>query len=621
MDLDLLYKQLKARYDKAVYASADWRIMADACYNLYNGNHLEDEYYANFCDRGPGLILNKVKPFIDSVLGLEANNKRVFKFVPRQVGKSNIDERITAIADWFRQESNGSAVDSKVFKDCVICGIGWLDIGIDYEGSVEGRPYYRRLDPFSMYWDSECDGSDLRNIKYAFYKTKVPLSELKKNFPHSFDDSGYDEDYGLEDTYKDLIECRYKKSCKMVRLTDPITNEIRELQYKHYLKILRDGGDDKSDIDSRYNVVIFYKELVHQVFMYKDRLLDKPEIINLPYGTLGWVGLPAFYDNRRNMYYGLVKNILPVQKAANILINSILETAGKSDRGGYIVEKRVIPTAGDEDQFLKTINSSDHVTFVNDGGLSGIQPKRGAELDTTKLTLFNLLSSSFNSIMGISEEFLGIKDVNQPGVLEEHLKQSSLNILGHIFDNLSLYRKEQGRLVLHYIRNELSDGRLIQIINGDNPEFIKLESNVINNADYEIIIGDTQLYLNTRDKVQNAIREVLPLLSPYMNEDLVVKLLDYSNLPSEFVSEVRSIIMNKPSQPDPMQLQQMQLNQAKAAAELDNLRADAVKKESLSGLHTAQAMALRQETAAKAKDAELWTSINNAVTNGNIYEI
>ena len=79
--------------------------------------------------------------------------------------------------------------------------------------------------------------------------------------------------------------------------------------------------------------------------------------------------------------------------------------------------------------------------------------------------------------------------------------------------------------------------------------------------------------------------------------------------------------MNKPSQPDPMQLQQMQLNQAKAAAELDNLRADAVKKESLSGLHTAQAMALRQETAAKAKDAELWTSINNAVTNGNIYEI
>ena len=112
MDLDALYKQLLAKFDKCVNSSADWRELAEQSYNLYHGNISDYELTGSICDGRPNLIINRVKAYIDSVLGLEINNKRVFKYSPRKLGKAEIDEKITAIGDWFRQESNASAVES-----------------------------------------------------------------------------------------------------------------------------------------------------------------------------------------------------------------------------------------------------------------------------------------------------------------------------------------------------------------------------------------------------------------------------------------------------------------------------------------------------------------------------
>lgn len=617
MDLDALYKQLLAKFDKCVNSSADWRELAEQSYNLYHGNISDYELAGSICDGRPNLIINRVKAYIDSVLGLEINNKRVFKYSPRKLGKAEIDEKITAIGDWFRQESNASAVDSLVFTDCVIAGIGWLDIGIDYNGSIEGRPYYRRLNPFNMYWDPDSDSSDLSDIKYAFYKQSVPLSHLKDDFPKAdIDyDSEYDEDEDTEDIFVDIIECRYKKNCKMVRLIDPIENIVEEIQYKDYLKLIKEQNVSKEEADLHYNTVTFRKELIHQAFMYNKQILEKPRVINLPHGSLGWIGLPAFYDNVQKMHYGLVKNVIPIQRASNALLNEVLYTASQGGHGGYIIEQGAIPMGG-EREFSATINSPKHLTIVQNGGLGKIQPKPMSHLDNAKLTLVNVINSSFNAVMGISEEFLGIKDVNQPGVLEEHRKQSSLNILGRIFGNLQQYRREQGRLVLHYIRHELSNGRLIHIINGDNPEYIKLERDVLDNSDYEIIVSDSPVYLNDRERTQNNIGEVLPLLEQYMNKDMALLVLEHSNLPSEFVDKVRGILNSNTNVPDPMQQVSQELEHAKSMAELDNLKANTDKTEALAQVHTAQAMSLKQEANTKA----IYDNLNNALYNAESQE-
>ncbi|MEL6088669.1 hypothetical protein AAFT18_01195, partial [Bartonella schoenbuchensis] len=75
--------------------------------------------------------------------------------------------------------------------------------------------------------------------------------------------------------------------------------------------------------------------------------------------------------------------------------------------------------------------------------------------------LFNEARESLTHVTGLSAEFIGTREVNQANVLENTRRQSTLNLLAGLFDNLKLYRCRQGKIILYLIQNYLSDGRLI----------------------------------------------------------------------------------------------------------------------------------------------------------------
>ena len=65
-------------------------------------------------------------------------------------------------------------------------------------------------------------------------------------------------------------------------------------------------------------------------------------------------------------------------------------------------------------------------------------------------------------------------DANQPGILEAQRKQAAMTILATLFDSMRRFRKINGRIRLHYIKNYLSDGRLIRIGGPDGRRIIPL---------------------------------------------------------------------------------------------------------------------------------------------------
>jgi hypothetical protein len=75
---------------------------------------------------------------------------------------------------------------------------------------------------------------------------------------------------------------------------------------------------------------------------------------------------------------------------------------------------------------------------------------------------------------GINMELLGMREVNQPGVLEYQRKQSGMGILASFFDSLKRYRKIQGKGMLKLIQDHLSDGRMVRIVGQDRAQYVPL---------------------------------------------------------------------------------------------------------------------------------------------------
>src|SRR5699024_8729368 len=139
-----LYKKLMDRYLAAKDSREDWYKTAVEAYNLYHGNQWEKEDIAAMrCAGRPHLTFNNIQPFINAISGSEISNKQVIKYYPREPGDLRANELLTAIADWFRESTLGDEVDTAVFKDSLICGIGWSETTLDYSNNPEGDPCIR----------------------------------------------------------------------------------------------------------------------------------------------------------------------------------------------------------------------------------------------------------------------------------------------------------------------------------------------------------------------------------------------------------------------------------------------------------------------------------------------
>jgi hypothetical protein len=132
---------------------------------------------------------------------------------------------------------------------------------------------------------------------------------------------------------------------------------------------------------------------------------------------------------------------------------------------------------------------------------------------------------------------LGLADRGQAASLEYQRRQAATTILAPFFDGLRRYRKDQGRLLLHLIRDYLSDGRLVRIAGPDFARYVPLirDDDVL---EFDIIVDDAPASPNQKEASWAILQQMLPLL---MKQPLSIeawgKLLKASPLPGSLVAE------------------------------------------------------------------------------------
>jgi hypothetical protein len=269
-------------------------------------------------------------------------------------------------------------------------------------------------------------------------------------------------------------------------------------------------------------------------------------------------------DRNKNTWYGLVKTMKDPQRWANKWLSQTMHIMNSNAKGGLLAEKGAFENQRKAEESWADPSA---ITWLEDGALSTQSPrirdKPPAQFPAGFMQLTQFALSSIRDTSGVSVEMLGLREAGQAASLEAQRRQAGLTILQPFFDALTYYREEQGVVMLYYIQNDLSDGRLVKIEGDDKAQYVPLIKQAT--LEYDIIVDDAPTSPNQKEAAWAIMMQLLPVVGSALPPDIMMTLLEYSPLPATIVDKLKK--QAKQMQDGQQQQQQKQQDMAEQAAQ------------------------------------------------------
>src|SRR3990167_3224456 len=623
-----LLKRLKSQFRTDARHSAEWRKEARNYYGFIAGDQWTAAEKAQLGEQlRPVVVFNRSLSIIKSIAGSEINGRQEIKYLPTENQDTKVSEFLSAAGKFLANQAEAEDEESDAFQDALISGMGWTESRLDHESNPDGDYAEDRMDPLEMYWDASAKKKNLRDARRVWHKREIPLLEARNMFP-DVDDSDLDATWAkfseIEapektveekrfrdenvDDYDDrktvtIVKCQYFDKEPYWLLADPVSGERVEMDEKDY----KVATQRMKKLGVTVKAVKMNRRVYRQCFL-GNVILEQGDAPCKDHFSFQCI--TGERDRNNGTWFGLVKVIFDPQKWANKWLSQTLHILNTTANGGILAEKSAFENQRDaEDTYAKP----DAITWVNPGTLSGaspkIIPKPGASFPAGYIQLMEFAISSIRDVSGINLELLGMRDANQPGILEAQRKQAAMTILATMFDSLRRYRKAVGAIRLYFIQNYLSDGRLIRIVGDDGAQVLPLVKDQTV-GEYDVIVDDSPSSPNQKEANWGIISMMLPAFKDKLEQypELAIAVLENSPLPSAFVDSVRKAV----EKPNPQAEKQQQLAEAAAVTEIDKTKSEAEKNRA----QAMQAGATAEGTVVETEQQKMLTSVGMGLING-----
>jgi hypothetical protein len=616
-----LLRKLKGWFKSDASHSAKWRKEAKEDFDFVAGHgqwSTEERTALEDSDRVP-ITFNMTLRFIKAVAGTEINGRHEVRFIPRTQEDAKQNEVLTAASKWMSDGCDAEDEESEAFQNSMICGMGWTENRLDYEVDAEGSYVEESTNPLEMFWDSKARKKNLVDSRRMWRVRKMLIGEARDMFPDAIDedlDAGWAAAADVADSSKTEDEKRrreenseYTEDSEVViaqvqwwqrepywLIVDPMTKEKAELSAEEYKTLTKRA---KQMGLPPIKGVKLTRRVYKQAFVGKEVL----EVGQAPCKDhFSWACITGEPDKNAGTWFGLARVARDPQKWGNKWLTQSLHILNASAKGGIIAEKDAFD---DQRQAEESWAKHDRITWAKKGALSGANPKWAQKPQTQfPAGFFQLMNFAYDAVpqtLGINMELMGLRDVNQPGVLEAQRKQAAMTILATMFDSLRRFRKLVGRIRLYFIQEYFSDGRLIRVVGREGAQVVPLMKDKTAGK-YDVIVDDAPTSPNQKEANWAIIQSMLPAFKDKIaeNAELTIAVLEASPLPTAFVETVKAVL----SKPDPEAAQQKQIATRAALAQISKdegagmkLRADAASTMADSGVNPddPQAMMLKMQ--------------------------
>jgi hypothetical protein len=654
MEDDDLFELLKGWYKTDYKANSQWYSEAFIDYGFEAGDQWkEDEVSA--LDEADKLhvTMNRVKPTVDVICGMEVTNRQEVQYIPRtttaalpqvdpKTGQpiqpnqadddAEVSEGYTEVARWARDNCDAEDEESDSFRDVVICGMAWTNTEMDYESEPDGKIVISRLDPLDMGWDSTSTKRNLDDAKrYSQTKRDISANEAKSMFP-DFDLSslhagwafeskigeGFDHDRELARNYGNKnINNEQRTKVTMVimqwceihteyEVINPADGQPLVLDAKKFRKIKKAAKEAGQELT--------HKQVKSKKWMQATLGNKVLEVGPGPCDhSSSFRCITGYRDRNKRQWYGIVRPMRDPQKWANKFFSVALEQIATSGKGLMAEQNAFVDDKQAEREWAKTGN----IAWLKTGAIGKVLPKPQPPLLTGLAELMQLSLSGIRDVTGVNQETLGNADRDQAASLEYQRRQAGVTILAAFFDNLRRYRKEQGRVLLYFIQNYISDGRIVRIVGETGPKFLQLMKQE-GTIQYDIIVDQAASSPNQKEASWMVTKDLLPLMMQNgAPPSVMLEVLKASPLPESSVQKIKRAFersqAEQKAQGPSMEEQKLGAEVKKITAEAEGKQLDAQLKqqelqvrgmEAQMGLQTTQ-LTLQDQAAQRDHDMQI----------------
>lgn len=565
-----------------------WREEAKEDYEFVAGRqYSDDEIAALKAKKRPIVVFNRIQPVVDSVYGQEIGNRRQARYIPREMGDVKPNELLTGAAEWFRDQAHAETHESDAFLDMLICGMGWTETRIDMEENPAGTPEINRVDPMEMFWDYDAKRRNVSDARRVWRARRIPVSEAKAMFPgfakaqldaqwtmvrdRQEVESAPETDDGGEDSGDELVTLVHAQWIEREAYyiaEDPMSGQQGEFSVEEYQTI---NKRMKQLMGTEMQGVRLMRKVRKQAFLGDVVLSYGPA----PCPTqFSFVAITGKRDRNKGTWYGLVRGMKDPQRWANKWLSQMMHIMNSNAKGGLLAEKGAFES---QRQAEESWADPSAITWMENGAIQGgkIKEKPPAQFPAGFQQLTEFAISSIRDTSGVSVEMLGLREAGQAASLEMQRRQAGMTILQPFFDALKHYRELQGAVMLYYIQNDLSDGRLVKIVGDDNAQYVPLIRQAT--SEYDIIIDDAPTSPNMKEAAWATMMQLLPAFGQMIPPQMMVTLLEYSPLPSNVVEKLKQQAQQMQEQQAQAQQQQMQVAQQREGAEVGKIESETEK--------------------------------------------
>ena len=576
--------QCRKWFQAAVDGGKKWREEAKEDFEFTAGKQWTEEEMKFFQENGrPAITINRILPLINILSGYQRLNRYDVDFLPRSSDDLELCQVRRGITKYIMDRCDYDAVESQVFLDSAIGGLGWFGVRYKFDNEIQdGEAVIERIDPFGIYVDPEAHELDFSDAKFLIRAKWVAKDELKQIYPEQADaiennfavydsveidgESRRDVDplyYSSELQKVRVVECWYREHGIKTIFTTIDGQQLPQEQVTPEMIQMGMIATSKDIPTNEIKVCVFF-----------DRTLLEEMTSPYQHGEFPYVPMVYHHYGVGDTPAGFVRAMKDPQRELNKRRIQTLHLLNTSANGGGWIEDGAM-TPDQESEFERKGTLPGHFQKVMAGAitLGKIREREPTNPPAAVIQAEQAATEDLKAISGINESLLGVDVPSQASGRAIELRQKqAVTHLAVIFDSLRRAKKRIANLLWGRrghagIVPQFYTAEKVYRVEGENgQQFITINEQVavqdpiagtviktlndLSQGEFDVVISDVESSTTQRQaQMWSLVDAASKLAIPH--ELIFETLIDLSDLPKKNDIKVRW-----------QQQQQQQLQQA-----------------------------------------------------------